>query len=142
PTYDQVSSGRTRHAEAVEIYYDTSSIDFPTLLEVFFGTHDPTTKDRQGPDRGPQYRSVVFYQNAQEKELTENYLLKLTEQKVFDDPIVTEVLPLEKFYVAESYHQDYEKYNPNNPYVRAVSIPRFNRFKKKFPHLLKDRDNH
>lgn len=141
-SYDKVSAGRTNHAEAVEVYYDSEVIDFQTLLEVFFGSHDPTTLNRQGPDRGAQYRSAVFYQDENERELTESYIAQLTEQKAFENPIVTEVVPLEKFYQAEDYHQDYERHNPNNPYVRSVSIPRLKRFQAKFPHLLKENQAH
>lgn len=139
--YNEVSAGRTDHAEAVEVYFD-SDVDYQTLLEVFFGSHDPTTLNRQGPDRGAQYRSAIFYQNQSEKELAESYIAKLTEEKVFDDKIVTEVVPLEAFYQAEDYHQDYERHNPNNPYVRSVSIPRLKRFQAKFPHLLKENQAH
>ncbi|MEO1049658.1 MAG: peptide-methionine (S)-S-oxide reductase MsrA [Bacteroidota bacterium] len=142
PTYAQVSSGRTRHAEAVEVYYDPKVVSFETLLKVFFGSHDPTTPDRQGPDAGPQYRSVVFYQNAEEKKLTEAYIKELQAAGTFDAEIVTEVVKLEVFYKAEDYHQDYERKNPYNPYIRAVSIPRLNRFKAKFPELLKSEQPH
>lgn len=138
-TYEQVSSGRTRHAESVEVYYDPEAVDYPTLLKVFFGSHDPTTLNRQGPDRGPQYRSAIFYRNAAEKEQAEAYIRELTEAGTFDAPIVTEVVPFETFYPAEDYHQDYERRNPNNPYVRQVSIPRLKRFQAKYPELLKEK---
>ncbi len=136
--YSAVSNGITDHAEAVEVYYDPEMIDYSTLLQVFFGSQDPTTLNRQGPDRGRQYRSSIFYQNKIEKQLAEEYIKELDSQKVFAKPIVTEVVPFEAFYAAEDYHQDYEKKNPNQPYVRSVSIPRLNKFKAKFPELLKE----
>lgn len=136
-TYQQVSSGTTRHAEAVEVYYDPEQVSYSTLLKVFFGSHDPTTPNRQGPDRGPQYRSAVFYRTPEEKQLTEDYIAKLKEQGAFKDPIVTEVSELTEFFQAEAYHQNYERLHPNEPYVRSVSIPRLNRFKQRYPDLLK-----
>ena len=138
PTYRDVGSGRTSHAEAVEIYYDPEEVNFFQLVQVFFGSHDPTTLNRQGPDRGPQYRSIAFYTNEEEQNIILAYLDALRENKIYDRPIVTEVSPLDTFYMAEEYHQDFEKRNPNNPYVRSVSIPRLNRFKENFPDLLKE----
>lgn len=139
PSYRQVSAGRTSHAEAVEVYYDSSVVDFPTLVKVFFGSHDPTTLNRQGPDRGTQYRSIAFYQNAEEKAIIEAYIQQLYAEGAYDEgEIVTEVEPLERFWEAEDYHQDYERNNPDNGYVQAVSIPRLRRFQAKFPELLKD----
>jgi peptide-methionine (S)-S-oxide reductase len=137
PTYNQIGYGNTGHAEAVEVIYDTKVVSFKTLVDVFFGSHDPTTLNRQGPDRGTQYRSVAFYQNDTEKIAIGSHIVKLIEQEVYSNKIVTEVTPLVKFYYAEEYHQDYEKINPENSYVRNVSIPRLNRFKAKYPHLLK-----
>jgi len=137
PTYELVSSGRTKHAESVVVYYDSSQVTYPTLLEVFFGSHDPTTLNRQGPDVGPQYRSIVFYQNEQEKRLAEDYIKKLDASGQFSSKIVTEVTPFRRFYKAEAYHQDYERNHPNDPYIRNVSIPRIEKFKAKFPQLLK-----
>ena len=137
PNYQQIGTGRTGHAETVQVFYDPKVVDFKTLVEVFFGSHDPTTPNRQGPDYGTQYRSIAFYQNENEKTIIKNYIEQLTADKVYPKPIVTEVSPFEKFYVAEDYHQDYEKRNPNHPYVQAVSIPRINRFKARFPELLK-----
>ena len=138
PTYEQVSRGATGHAEAVEVYYDSTIVDYSTLLRVFFGSHDPTTLNRQGPDRGAQYRSAIFYQNDQEKALIDSYINELKTNDVFEGPITTEVSPYTVFWDAEDYHQDYEKKNPNNGYVRAVSIPRLKRFQAKFPELLKE----
>lgn len=135
--YSAVSSGRSNHAEAVEVFYDPEVVSYQTLLEVFFGSHDPTTLNQQGPDRGPQYRSAIFYKNEKEKNLAEAYIKKLLDEGVFSN-ITTEVAPLDVFYAAEEYHQDYEKRNPNQPYVRAVSIPRLKSFQKKFPELLKE----
>lgn len=137
PTYQQVGMGLTSHAEAVEIYYDPKVVSFETLVKVFFGSHDPTTKNRQGPDRGPQYRSVAFYKNAKEEQIIRNYIKELEAKKVFEKKIVTEVAPFKKFWKAEDYHQDYEKKHPNNAYIRSVSIPRLEKFQKKFPDLLK-----
>jgi peptide-methionine (S)-S-oxide reductase len=138
PKYEAVAAGQTGHAEAVEVYYDTTVIDYPTLLRVFFGSHDPTTLNRQGPDAGTQYRSAIFYQNDQEKKVIDDYISNLVAMKAFNGPITTEVSPLAKFYVAEEYHQDYEKKNPDNPYVRAVSIPRLNKFLSNHKDLLKE----
>jgi peptide-methionine (S)-S-oxide reductase len=138
PTYEQVGSGRTSHAEAVEVYYDPKEISYTELVQVFFGSHDPTSLNRQGPDRGTQYRSIAFYKNPQEKKIIEAYMAALEESGVYQDPIVTEVIPFTKFYDAEDYHQDYERKNPNNSYIRQVSIPRLNRFKKNFPDYLKE----
>ncbi len=137
PTYRQVSSGILKHAEAVEVYYDSTKVDYPTLVKVFFGSHDPTTPNQQGPDKGPQYRSMIYYQNDTEKAIALDFIERLEEKGAFLKPIVTEVVPFDIFYKAEEYHQDYEKRNPNNPYVKAVSIPRLKRFQRAFPELLK-----
>ncbi len=138
PTYEQVGRGLTTHAEAVEVYYDPKEVSFTELVQVFFGSHDPTSFNRQGPDRGPQYRSIAFYKNEGEKKIIEDYIKALRDQKVYDAPIVTEVTEFDKFYNAEDYHQDYEQKHPNNSYIRNVSIPRLNRFKKNFPGFLKE----
>lgn len=140
--YKKVSAGVTQHAEAVEIYYDPSVVSYATLLEVFFGSQDPTTLNRQGPDAGYQYRSAIFYKNEKEKSTAEKYIAKLTADKVFDGEITTTLEPLSAFYPAEDYHQNYERLNPNQPYVKGVSVPRLNRFKAKFPHLLKKEAKH
>lgn len=137
PTYQQVSAGMTSHAEAVEVFYDPTKITFKTLVKVFFGSHDPTTLSQQGPDKGAQYRSIAFYTSVNEKEIIENYIAKLKADNAFDGPITTEVKPLDTFYDAEDYHQNYEVNNPGNPYVQGVSIPRLKRFQSKFPELLK-----
>ena len=138
PTYYQIGTGRTGHAEAVEVLYNVEEIGYGTLLQVFFGSHDPTTLNRQGPDRGEQYRSIVFYQGEQEKKLIQEYIKLLEKNKIFEKKIVTQILPLEVFYYAEEYHQNYERLNPNDLYVKNISIPRIERFKKLYPELLKE----
>ena len=120
------------------MYYDPSKVDFKTLLAVFFNSHDPTTKNRQGPDSGTQYRSIAFYTDEVEKNIIEDYIKGLTRDQVFDKPIVTEIKLHSVFYRAEEYHQDFEKLNPLHPYVRQISIPRLNRFKVKSPEVLKE----
>lgn len=141
--YSDVSGGRTDHAEAVEVYYDASVVSYETLLKVFFGSHDPTTLNRQGPDRGRQYRSALFFNNDEEKNAADKYIEELYSTGTFDKgSITTELAMLDKFYAAEGYHQNYEKNNPNQPYVKSVSVPRLNRFKAKFPALLKDEAKH
>lgn len=135
--YSAVSAGRTDHAEAVKVYYDPQVVSYETLLEVFFGSQDPTTLNRQGPDAGRQYRSAIFYADDIELAAAKAYIAKLTAAKVFDGPITTTLEPLDQFYEAEEYHQDYERRNPNQPYVRGVSVPRLNAFKKRYPDLLK-----
>lgn len=140
--YNVVSSGRTNHVEAVKVLYNPEEVSYETLVKVFFGSGDPTTPNQQGPDRGPQYRSVIWYQNAGEKTIAEDMIRKLTEEKAFKNPIVTEVTRFSTFFDAEDYHQDYERRNPDQPYVRGVSIPRLNRFKAKFPELLKGAKGH
>ncbi|MEO9894718.1 peptide-methionine (S)-S-oxide reductase MsrA [Aurantibacter sp.] len=139
PTYEQVGGGMTSHAEAVKIYYDPKVISFTALVQVFFGSHDPTSLNRQGPDRGRQYRSVAFYKNETEKKIISDYISLLKSENIYDGaPITTEVTAFEKFYIAEDYHQDYERNNPNNSYIRNVSVPRLNRFKENFGDYLKD----
>lgn len=136
PTYKKIGTGKTGHAETVAVYYDPEEVSFETLVVVFFGSHNPTTVNGQHPDYGTQYRSIAFYNTLEEKAVIEKVLNTLN-KKIYKGKIATEVKKLEKFYKAEEYHQNYERLNPNNPYVRNVSIPRLNRFKKKFPYLLK-----
>jgi peptide-methionine (S)-S-oxide reductase len=136
PTYYQVSSGKTKHAETVKVYYDPKVVSFETLVDVFFNSHDPTTLNRQGPDRGYQYRSIAFYQNDEEKAIIEAKVKELLERKVYTR-ITTQVSKFNVFYEAEEYHQNYERNHPGNSYVRNVSIPRLNAFKKKMPEVLK-----
>lgn len=137
PTYKSIGTGTTGHAEAVAVYYDPSIVSYEELLMVFFDSQDPTTPNRQGPDIGSQYRSIAFYQNDKERQLIESYIKELNASGRFKAPIVTEVVAFTKFFEAEDYHQDYERLNPDNPYVQSVSIPRLNRFKAKHPELLK-----
>lgn len=137
PTYKEVSSGNTSHAEAVTLYYDSTKVSYAKLLEVFFATHDPTTLNRQGPDVGAQYRSVVFFHNEHQETEVKQYLATLKKEKKFKDPIVTQLVPFEKFYEAEDYHQDYYEINPNESYTRAVTRPKVLKFEKDFPELLK-----
>jgi peptide-methionine (S)-S-oxide reductase len=136
PTYESIGTGKTGHAEAVAVYYNPEKVSFETLVKVFFGSHDPTTVNGQKPDYGTQYRSIAFYENDKEKGIIENTISKLNEE-FYSGKIATEVTKLSKFYEAEEYHQDFEKRNPNQGYVKAVSVPRLNKFKKKFPYLLK-----
>ncbi|MEO9513838.1 MAG: peptide-methionine (S)-S-oxide reductase MsrA [Flavobacteriaceae bacterium] len=138
PTYEEVAYGKTTHAEAVEVFYDPEIISFTQLVQVFFGSHDPTSFNRQGPDKGAQYRSVAFYKDAGQKKIIQDYLTLLESKKVYDHPIVTQVKAFDVFYKAEAYHQDYERRNPNNSYIRNVSIPRLNRFKENFKAYLKE----
>ncbi len=137
PNYQEVSMGKTKHAEAVIVYYDPNLINFETLVKVFFGSHDPTTLNRQGPDYGPQYRSIAFYRNKQEKEIIETFIKQLKGSKRYLNPIITEIKQFQHFYLAEDYHQDFEARNPNHSYIRAVSKPRLEKFIRQFPELLK-----
>ncbi len=137
PTYQEVSAGRTGHAESVLVYYDSTVIDYPTLVRVYYGSHDPTTVDGQAPDFGRQYRSVIFFGNDREREVAEAFRDSLDRSGAYDEPIATEIVPLTRFWPAEEYHQDYERRNPDNSYVRNVSIPRLERFRKRFPELLR-----
>ncbi|MCB1106416.1 MAG: peptide-methionine (S)-S-oxide reductase MsrA, partial [Cephaloticoccus sp.] len=137
PTYAQVGSGSTSHAEAVMVYYDPKVVSYATLVKVFFASQDPTTPNRQGPDRGTQYRSIAFYRNAEEKAIIQEEIAALNASGKYSSPIVTEVVPFEKFWPAEDYHQDYVRHHPDEGYVRGVSIPRFERFKKAMPEVLK-----
>lgn len=136
PTYNSIGTGRTGHAETVAVYYNPKKVSFETLVTVFFGSHDPTTVNGQRPDYGTQYRSIAFYTNDSEKEIIEKEIAKLNKE-VYNGEIATEVIKHTKFYKAEKYHQDFERRNPNHRYIKAVSVPRLNRFKKKFPKLLK-----
>lgn len=130
--YQAVSTGRTKHAEAVRIVYDPKKVTLEQLLEIHFATHDPTTLNRQGNDVGPQYRSTVFYANEEEKKIAEKYIAKLTAEKKFGDPIVTTLEPLTDFYLAEPYHQNYVCRNPMNGYVRGVAMPKVDKVRTKF----------
>ena len=136
PTYYTVLTGLTGHAEAIKVYYDAEQISFKELVKVFFGSHDPTTLNRQGPDKGTHYRSIAFYSNDDEKKIIKNEIDRLLKNKTYPK-IVTEVKKFKKFYLAEDYHQDYKEKNPNNAYIWNVSVPRINKFKSKFSELLK-----
>ena len=135
PTYQLSNTGRTGHAEAVEVLYDPNIVSFSTLLDVYFGSQDITQVNGQGPDNGSQYRSIIFYQNENQKEKIINKKKQLT--KKLNVTIAAEVYPFLKFWKGEDYHQDFERLHPNNPYVRNISIPRLNKFQRKYKHLLK-----
>jgi len=137
PTYEEVCSHTTGHTETVQIYYDPKIISYQTLLKVYFASQDPTQFNGQGPDQGDSYRSVIFYRTEAERVAAEAYKKQLNGSGKYDKPIAVIVEPLKIFYIAEKYHQDYEKNHPENGYVRNVSIPRLNRMKAQFPELLK-----
>ena len=138
PTYKQVCTGETGHAECLQIVYDPLKITFDELLEVFWETHDPTTLNRQGADAGTQYRSGIFYHNQEQKEKAEKYKAELDKSGAFDKPIVTEITPFNKFYPAEDYHQQYFENNENaNPYCKIVIRPKLDKFRKVFKDKLK-----
>jgi len=135
PTYEDSNTGHTGHAEAVEVIYDPEIVNFETLIDVYFGSQNPTQVNGQGPDRGSQYRSIIFYQNDEQKQI----ILKKKEAlaKKLNAKIAAEIMPFLKFWIAEGYHQNYEKLHPESGYIQRISIPRLNRFKNKFPHLIK-----
>jgi len=137
PTYRQVCDGNTGHAEVAEIRFDPSVISFKDVLRVFFSVHDPTTLNRQGNDIGTQYRSAIFYHNEDQKRDAEEVIKEVTDEGVYDNPIVTEVVPFEKFWPAEDYHQEYFLNNPNQPYCTAVVAPKVRKFRQKFADRLK-----
>jgi len=137
PTYKEVCEGTTGHAEVIQVVYDPSKITYDDLLKAFWQSHDPTTLNRQGNDVGPQYRSVIFYHNDEQKEKAEKYKAELDKSKAFDNPIVTEISPYSKFYVAENYHQDYYNNNGSQPYCYYVIKPKLEKFNKVFKDKLK-----
>jgi len=137
PTYREVCNGNTGHAEVVQVKYDQSVISFHDLLNVFFAIHDPTTMNRQGGDVGTQYRSAIFYHDDEQKNIAEELIKSLNAQQIWDRPIVTEVTKLDKFYVAEDYHQEYFARNTFQPYCQAVVAPKVAKFRKHFLELLK-----
>jgi len=137
PTYKQVCTGTTGHAEVLQITYDPAVVSFETLLEVFWNTHDPTTLNRQGNDEGPQYRSAVFYHNDQQRQTAEAYKKQLDASGVFSKPIVTEITAFKQFYKAEDYHQNYYKDNPNQPYCAFLIRPKVEKFRAQFSNKLK-----
>jgi peptide-methionine (S)-S-oxide reductase len=137
--YSKVGSGNTGHAETVQIIYDPEHISYTTLLEVFFSVaHNPTELNFQGPDIGSQYRSAVFYTNEKQKKITEEYIIQLETENFYDKPIVTELISLENFYPAESYHQDFMELNPNHPYIVYWDEPKVKNLEKMYPDLLAD----
>ena len=137
PTYEEVCSHTTGHTETVQVYYDPAMITYQTLLEVYFASQDPTQVNGQGPDRGDSYRSVIFYHNTAQRDLAESYKTQLNASGKYSKPIAVIIEPLTVFYLAEAYHQDYERQHPENPYVQNVSIPRIKRMQAQFPQLLK-----
>jgi peptide-methionine (S)-S-oxide reductase len=138
-TYEQVGQENTGHAESVKLVYDPSKITYGQLLQIFFSVvHDPTQLNRQGPDVGESYRSVIFYANDEQQKISKDYIAQLNAAKVFPKPIVTQVVPLKGFYDAEAYHQDYALHNPNNPYILVCDRPKVEALKQQFPELFKD----
>ncbi len=137
PTYEEVSTGATGHAEAVKIIYDPKKISYDELLQVFFSTHDPTTLNRQGNDIGTQYRSAIFYTNPEQKKEAEAYIKFLNNSDIFDRYIVTEVVPATEFYEAEDYHKNYLENHPENPYCQYIILPKLEKFRKQFKDKLK-----
>lgn len=137
PTYEEVSSGKTGHAEVVQVEYDPKLVKYETLLTIFFASHDPTTMNRQGADVGTQYRSVIFYTTEDQKKEAEDFIKELNASSKMGAPIVTAVEPLDKFWVAENYHRDYFAKNPGNPYCEVVINPKLEHIKERFAELLK-----
>lgn len=137
PTYEQIGTGATGHAECLNIIYDPAKVSYDDLLEIFWETHDPTTLNRQGNDIGPQYRSVIFYRSQQQKEIAEKYKKELDKSGAFDNPIVTTLEPFTKFYKAENYHQNYYNENGSQPYCQFVIKPKVEKFRKVFKDKLK-----
>jgi peptide-methionine (S)-S-oxide reductase len=136
PDYEQVSSGQTGHAESVEIVYDPSKITLGQLLKVFFSVaHDPTELNRQGPDTGTQYRSIIFFANADQQRIAQAYVQQLDQAKVFSQPIVTQIVPMKAFYRAEAYHQNYATEHPENPYIAMFDLPKVKNLQQQFPSL-------
>jgi peptide-methionine (S)-S-oxide reductase len=137
PTYQEVCSETTGHAEVVQIRFDPATISFKEILQVFFAVHDPTTLNRQGGDIGSSYRSAIFYHSDEQKSVAEEVIREITAEKIWDDPIVTEVTAFTNFYAAEEYHQEYFANNPNQPYCAAVVAPKVAKFRQKFVERLK-----
>jgi len=138
PSYEEVSSGATGHAESVRVTYDPSQVSYSQLLQVFFSVHDPTELNRQGPDVGTQYRSAIFYLTDEQKKLAEAYIKQLTDAKAFKRPIVTEVTKLNNFSPAEAYHQNYFALHPNQPYIVINDAPKVEHLRRAFPALYKN----
>jgi len=137
PTYRAICTGSTGHVEVVQVTFDPSITTFRDILEVFFAIHDPTTRDRQGNDSGPQYRSAIFYHSPEQKAVAEEVIREIEKEKLWSNPVVTEVRPAEKFYVAEDYHQEYFQNNPNQPYCSYIVAPKLKKFREKFKQKVK-----
>ncbi|GAB1421896.1 peptide-methionine (S)-S-oxide reductase MsrA [Anaerolineales bacterium] len=137
PSYRAVCEGNTGHAEVIQIEFDPEQVSFRTILEVFFTVHDPTTLNRQGADMGTQYRSVIFYHNEEQKQIAQDIIRELESEKVFKNPIVTEISPIDHFYAAEDYHQSYYENNPNQGYCQVVIAPKLKKFRDKYQQSLK-----
>lgn len=135
PTYESIETGSTGHAETVNVYYDSTVIDFPTIVKIYFAGQDPTEVNGQGPDRGTQYRSIAFYRNNSEKKIIEDYVRSI--QAKYRKPIAAQILPFTKFWTGEAYHQNYIDKNPGQGYVQMVSIPEIKRLQNQFPQLVK-----
>jgi peptide-methionine (S)-S-oxide reductase len=137
--YRTVSTGTTGHAESVRVTYDPSKVTYGELLKVFFAVaHDPTQLNRQGPDVGPQYRSAIFYTDTDQERVAKAYVDQLTKEKVFARPIVTEIVPLDKFFMAEAYHQDYMRHHPNEPYIIINDAPKVAHLRERFPEMYRE----
>ena len=139
PTYEQVCTGRTGHVEVVQLTFDASVVSFREVLDVFFGIHDPTTRDRQGNDVGPQYRSVIFYHDEHQRTIAEEMITELNAASIFPEPIVTAIEPAGVFYKAEEYHQEYFRNHPRQPYCAFVVAPKVKKFREKFAARLRPR---
>jgi len=137
PTYTAVSRGATNHAEAVQVYYDSRIRSYKEILKIFFVAHDPTQLNRQGPDVGKQYRSAIYYHNRAQQKTINELIAQLEAENAFSRPIVTQIEPLDQFWLAEEYHQDYATRNPNDRYIQSVSIPKVKKVQKAFPNMLK-----
>jgi peptide-methionine (S)-S-oxide reductase len=138
PSYEQVSTGTTGHAESVKITYDPAEVSYGQLLKVFLSVvHDPTQLNRQGPDRGTQYRSIIFYMNDEQKHIAESYISQLEQQRLFPGPIVTQMVPFAAFYTAEIYHQNYATMHPDDPYIARNDAPKIKQLRERFPDLYK-----
>ncbi|HZL09337.1 MAG TPA: peptide-methionine (S)-S-oxide reductase MsrA [Prolixibacteraceae bacterium] len=137
PTYKEVCTGTTGHAEVIQVTFDPKTISFRELLEVFWQTHDPTTLNRQGADVGTQYRSVIFYHSPEQQEIAEKYKVELNTENVFDKPVITEITAFEKFYAAENYHRDYYANNSSQSYCQIVIVPKLQKFREIFKKKLK-----
>lgn len=137
PTYESTSTGTTGHAEAIEVIYDPKVVKFETLIDVYFASQDVTQVNGQGVDKGSQYRSIIFYQNEEQKKIIEEKIAAMN-KKITPKEVAAEVYPFQKFWLGEAYHQDFEKNNPQHPYIKGVSIPRLNKFQEKMPEVLKE----